>query len=67
MPLLAYDIEKRKVGCVLLQAVYGGDSQLAQQIPVEDWLIAPSPGLQLYRLTDDEATKLVAMHNKRNR
>jgi hypothetical protein len=62
MKLLAYDIKERKVGCVLLQAAMGGDSALANRIPNEYWLINPTPGLQVYRLTDDEAEQLVRYH-----
>lgn len=65
MPLLAYDIQRRKVGCVLLQAAMGGDSALAKRIPTEDWLTAPTPDLQVYRLTDEEAEKLVVMHRRK--
>lgn len=67
MPLLAYDIKQRKVGCVLLQVAMGGSSVIAQQIPIEDWLLAPTPDLQVYRLTDDEVAQLIKMHRNKKR
>jgi hypothetical protein len=62
MKLLAYDISQRKVGCVLLQVVMGGDPNLAKRIPNEYWLTSPTPGLTVYRLTEDEAEQLVRYH-----
>jgi hypothetical protein len=62
MKFLAYDLKLKKVGCVLLQATMGGDSQLAARIPNEDWLLGPTPDLQVYRLTDEQAEQLVKMH-----
>lgn len=62
MRALAYDVTLKKVGCVLLQAAMGGDSALASDIDTEAWLFTPTPGLRLYRLSDDEATALVAFH-----
>lgn len=62
MPFLAYDIEKRKVGCVLLQAALGGDPEIAKRIPNEDWVIDRTEGLRVYQLSDADVENLVAMH-----
>lgn len=62
MPFLAYDIDQRKVGCVLLQVALGGDPDIAKRIPSEDWLVHMTPGLKVYRLTDAQVEQLVKMH-----
>lgn len=62
MPKLLYDVTLRKCGCVLLQAVAGGSIGIANRIPAEDWLVAPTPDMKLYELTDDQVDQLVAMH-----
>lgn len=66
MPRLAYDLTLKKVGCVLLQAVYGGDSRIAHRIGNEHWLFAPTADLRVYELTDDQVEQLVKMHNGRD-
>lgn len=59
---LVYDCTLRKVGCVLLQATLGGDPELAKQIPNKDWLLAPTPDLTCYNITEEQFAQLVAMH-----
>jgi hypothetical protein len=61
---LAYDVKKRKVGCVLLQAVMGGDPDIAKRIDNKHWLLAPTPDLKVYEISPAQVEQLVAMHNK---
>lgn len=62
MPRLAYDLSQGKVGCVLLQAAMGGDARIASRIDTKDWLLAPTPNLRVYAMTDEQVEQLVAMH-----
>jgi hypothetical protein len=63
--VLLYDATLKKVGCVLLQAVYGGDGAIAQRIDNDDWFLAPTKDMRLYRLTRAQADQLVAFHDGR--
>lgn len=65
MPLLAYDCTLKKVGCVLLQAVLGGDGRLAMELGSENWLFAQTADLKVYRLSQEDAEDLVAFHHAR--
>ena len=60
---LAYDLRTCKVGCVLLQAVMGGDHGLANQFDVKDWETGYSPTMRLYEVTPEQFEKLLRMHN----
>lgn len=57
---LAYDMRLRRPGCVLLQAAMGGDSHLAQRFPVESWLLAPTPDLKVFSVTEEQLQILIA-------
>lgn len=58
MAKIAFDIEQMKPGCVLLQAALGCQSSIAHRFPVESWLLAPTPGLKVYEITDEQLTIL---------
>jgi hypothetical protein len=62
MPKLAYDLKLRKVGCVILQAVMGGDRNIAHRIGTEHWLTSLTPDLRVYQMTDEEVEQLVKLH-----
>lgn len=51
---IAYDMIKKKPGCALLQAIYGGtiDNFSLQQFETDNWLLAPTTDLKLYTLKD---------------
>lgn len=56
---IAFDAKEGKVGCVLLQATRGGTVPSFSAIfDVEDWLIAPTPDLKLYEITEEQVSKL---------
>jgi hypothetical protein len=58
--LLCYDIKLMRPGCVLLAAAMGGDPDLAKKFPSETWLLAPTPDLKVYNITEAEFDSLLA-------
>lgn len=55
LPIL-YDTELRRPGCVLLQAVAGGDPEAFRRFfgGADDWLVTPTPGMRLMYGTEEE-------------
>ena len=61
---MAYDTDLKRPGCVLLQAIMGGDSSKVSQLFGPDtWLLAPTPGLRLISGTEEEWKKAVQITN----
>jgi hypothetical protein len=61
---VVFDIKAKRPGCALLQAMYGGDvpSQLfGIKFPVETWILAPTPSLAIYEVTEDELDQLAEL------
>lgn len=58
-----FDLKLKKVGCVLLQAAGGGNSQLAQQINTDRWLLAPTDDMVLYKIPKNKIPDIVALFN----
>ena len=58
---LAFDPVLRRPGCPLIQATVGGDRELVSQFPPKTWLLAPTPGMGLYPVTDDMVSALIAL------
>jgi hypothetical protein len=58
---IAFDCDLRRPGCVLLQAGMGGDTRFIHLFPTETWLLAPTPGLRLYPVNEDQIQQLVDM------
>ena len=56
---IAFDIDEMKVGCVLLQATFDCPSEIAHRFDTDKWLLAPTPGLQVYDITEDQLDQLV--------
>lgn len=56
---IVYDISLMKPGCVLLQASYGCDPLLAHNFATQTWLLAPTPGLRVYEVTESQLEILV--------
>lgn len=59
MNQIAYDVKLHRPGCVLLQAAYGCDGQVAHSFDPESWLLAPTPDLKVYPLTPEILEQLV--------
>ena len=58
---IVYDAKLKRPGCVLLQASYGCSSGLAHKFPLDSWLVAPTPDLKKYQVTEEQLEKLVAI------
>jgi len=58
---VAFDCSSRRPGCPILQANLGGLPSVASVFPDESWLLAPTPGLRLYRADLDQLAQLVLM------
>lgn len=53
------DTSVGKIGCVLLQAAYGGSSALAHQVGTDRWLLAPTPNLRVYRAKKTDIPRII--------
>ena len=52
---MAYDFDLKRPGCVLMQAVMGGDSNAVSRLfDCKGWLLAPTPGMRLVLGTEEE-------------
>jgi len=56
---IVYDAGLRRPACPLLQAALGGDSWIAGYFPSRLWLLAPTPDMKLYRLTEEQLLTLL--------
>ena len=61
MRKIAYDTKLFQPGCVLLQAAMGGDPALCHEFDTQDWLLAPTPDLKVYPVTDEQLKSLIRM------
>jgi len=58
---IAFSVERRRPGCVNVQAAMGGDVPgFAALFPAETWLVT-TDGMRLYEVTPEQLTHLVAM------
>ncbi len=67
---LVYDVELRRPGCVLLQAALGGTvppARFSELFDASNWILGPTPGLRLYRVTDAELVVVASKTEKRPR
>ncbi len=63
MLIIVYDLELMKPGCVLLQAMYGGTiPDFSSRFDAEEWLLAPTPNLKAYEITEEQLEKLTELH-----
>lgn len=58
---IAYDIELMRPACVIVAASMGADSDLAHWFDTQDWLLAPTPNMKVYPVTEDQVDQLVVM------
>jgi hypothetical protein len=56
----AYDPRRRRIGCVLLQAVFGGDREVCFLFPPGTWLTTPTKGMRMLGGTRQEWEALAA-------
>jgi hypothetical protein len=64
MPVLVYDMKLRRPGCALLQAALGGSAGAANRFPTEHWLLAPTPDLKPYQISDEQLAEVIRYHRK---
>jgi len=61
---LAYDVQLRRPGCVIVQATVGAGrdgARACQAFDCRHWLLAPTPGMQVMTVTRDQFHQLVDM------
>lgn len=59
---MLYDPELRRPGCVLLQAVAGGDRRaLDIYFSSENWLIAPTPDMKMFSGTHEQWKQIATL------
>lgn len=57
---MVYDFDLKRPGCVLMQAVMGGDSSAVSELfDSSSWLLSPTPGMRLIAGTKEEWKKAV--------
>lgn len=56
-----YDMKLRRPACVLLQAMAGGTLDGWNLQLLGDWLVAPTPDMKIYTLTDEQLESLKAI------
>lgn len=57
--ILLMDLKKGQVGCVLLQAVYGGNSSLVSKIDSKHWFLSPTEDMKLYKIPNSEIPGII--------
>ena len=63
---LAFDIKLLQPACVLVAATYGADTELAHKFTPHHWLLAPTPDMKVYEVTEDQLNQLVKMVEKKH-
>ena len=58
--ILVYDPVLKRPGCVLLQAAMGATVR-ATKFPSESWLLAPTPNMAVYKISNEELQFLINM------
>lgn len=58
---IAYDAVLKRPGCVLLQAAFGCCPTLTHHFETATWLLAPTPDLKVYEVTEAQLAKLVTI------
>jgi hypothetical protein len=56
---VAFDVKLMRPACVLVAAAMGADLECASQFHAEDWLLAPTPDMEVYGVTPDQLAQLV--------
>jgi hypothetical protein len=64
---IVYDVKKRKVGCVLMQASLGGtvpNELFNKFFPSETWEVEDVRGMALYPVSEDQLEQLSKMSKR---
>ena len=59
---IAYDAKLKRPGCAILQAAFGCTIGIANHFPAENWLMAPTPNMQVYTVTPDQLQYLINLN-----
>lgn len=59
---LLYDVTLMRPGCVLLQAMAGGNVDGLTLQSIGEWLTAPTPDMKMYTATDETLDMMVEFH-----
>lgn len=52
------DLKQMKVGCVLIAAAYGADTELPKSLDTKHWITYPTPDLKIYEATAEQVDQL---------
>lgn len=58
---IAYDVELKQPGCVLIQALFStsiSNFEISKHFDSSDWLLAPTKGMRVYTITEDQLKQL---------
>ena len=58
---LVYDAKLMRPGCVILQALGGGTVDGLTLQRLGEWLVAPTPDMKLFHLSDEELETLTVI------
>lgn len=58
MSKILFDAKQMKVGCVILQALCGGDRKLTQELSLY-WLDHMTPDMKVYNITEEQKPILI--------
>ncbi len=64
---IVYDVTLMQPGCVLLQAALGGsvpNERFAKLFDTGSWLLAPTPDMACYPVTEEQLERLSVMTKK---
>lgn len=64
---IAFDPKLRRPGCAILQTAFGGtipSMTFGMKFPSETWLLAPTPAMGLFEVTEEELELLAGIAQK---
>ncbi len=56
---VAFDIKLMRPGCALVAAALGASIEAANRFNVEDWLLYPTPGMEVFETTEAQLEALI--------
>jgi hypothetical protein len=58
---IAFDPVLQRPACVLVAAAFGADTALCHRFPLDSWLLAPTPTMGAFHVTEDQMAYLVRL------
>lgn len=62
--LCLFDLVEKKVGCVLLQAAFGGSNYIPNNVDTHHWFLAPTPNMKLYKIPMSQVPQIIEQMRK---